>query len=125
MRFWLCGLAWTGSATSSLLLARESLFRGVFGNLRRLSRLRIARFVREEGFYTGAMAINLVVSELISSLHTSFPLRREPGINPQVPLIPIMIFSTMPINFPILFFCPARGLWLSMNYFFNPSQIER
>ncbi len=122
MRFWLC--VWRGLVVRCPRCGKGKLFRGVFAMYDRCPVCDLD-FVREEGFYTGAMAINLVVSELIVTAYI-IPVAVIAGINPQVPFIPIMIFSSpLPILLPILFFRPARGLWLSMNYFFNPSQIER
>lgn len=122
MSFWLC--IWRGLILRCPRCGKGKLFRGVFA-MHNHCPVCDLDFVREEGFYTGAMAINLVVSELIVTAYI-IPVAVIAGINPQVPFIPIMIFSSpLPILLPILFFRPARGLWLSMSYFFNPSQRER
>ncbi len=69
-------------------------------------------FERSSGEMTGGMVINLVVTELIVvvigsayALFTSVPL---------FPLLTTLILVA--IIFPILFYHPARGLWVSILY---------
>lgn len=115
---------WHGLIVRCPRCGKGKLFRGIFAMYDQCPVCGLD-FVREEGFYTGAMAINLVVSELIVTAYI-LPVAIISGINPQIPFIPILIFSSpLPILLPIIFFRPARGLWLSMNYFFNPIQKER
>ena len=122
LRFWRC--VWRGLIVRCPRCGKGKLFRGVLAMHDRCPVCQLD-FEREEGFYTGAMAINLIVSELIVAAYI-IPVAVVSGLNPQVPFIPILIISSpLPILLPLLLFRPARGLWLSMNYFFNPSQIER
>ncbi len=115
---------WHGLIVRCPRCGKGKLFRGIFAMHDQCPVCGLD-FVREEGFYTGAMAINLVVSELIVTAYI-LPVAIISGINPSIPFIPILIFSSpLPILLPIIFFRPARGLWLSMNYFFNPTQKER
>ena len=82
-------------------------------------------FEPEEGYYTGAMAINLIISEL---LVTAFivPFSVWAATNPGVPFIPLLIaLSPLPVVLPILFFRHSKGLWIGMNYLLNPSQFEQ
>jgi uncharacterized protein (DUF983 family) len=78
------------------------------------------KFEREEGFYTGAMAINLVVSELLVTAYI-LPISVWAGLDPRVPFLLILLLSSpLPIVLPLLFFRPTRGLWVNMNYLFDP-----
>ncbi len=82
-------------------------------------------YEREEGFYTGAMAINLVVSELIVAA-IIVPFSVWAGLNPSVPFIPLLILgSPLPIVLPLIFFRHTRGLWVNMNYLFDPPRLEQ
>ncbi|HTI15462.1 MAG TPA: DUF983 domain-containing protein [Dictyobacter sp.] len=74
------------------------------------------QFEREEGYYTGSMAINLVISELVVISFT-LPL----AYNPTIPILPvILIGSTCAILLPFILFHHSRALWLSMDHFLNP-----
>ena len=120
-RFWLC--VWRGLILRCPRCGKGKLFKGIFSMYDACPVCHLD-YQREEGFYTGAMALNLIVSELIVTAYI-LPVSVIAGINPHVPFIPILIFSSpLPIVLPLLFFRPARGLWLSMNYFSNPSWAE-
>jgi hypothetical protein len=81
-------------------------------------------YEREEGFFTGATAINLVVSELLVTVFI-FPVAIWAGTDPHAPYIPFLILGTpLPILVPILFFRHSRALWLSMSYWLDPPQEE-
>jgi hypothetical protein len=62
------------------------------------------KFEREEGYYTSAMAINLVISELIAA-----------AVVLPAAAIPLALLL------PFLLFHHTRGLWLSMDHFLNPT----
>lgn len=73
-------------------------------------------FEREEGYFTSAMAINLVISELLVAA-IAIPL----AANLTIPLIPILVFGApLPVLLPLLFYRHSRSLWLSMDLFLNP-----
>ena len=79
-------------------------------------------YEREEGYFTSAMAINLVVSELLVTAAV-VPFAVIAGLNPSLPFVPILLAGTpLPILLPILFFRPARALWMSMDHLLNPPQ---
>jgi len=81
-------------------------------------------YEREEGFYTGAMALNLIFSELLVTVYV-LPVSIWAGVDPHVPSIPLLLLgSPLPILLPVLFFRHSRGLWINMNYLFNPHSLE-
>src|SRR5260370_2178405 len=81
-------------------------------------------FEREEGFYTGAIAINLIVSELLITAF-AVPFSIWAPLNPGVPFIPLIIpLSPFPILLPFLFFPPPTPLGIVMAYLFNPPRFE-
>ena len=95
------------------------LFKGVFTMHQRCPVCNY-KFEREEGYYTGAMAINLIFSELLVTAYI-LPVSGWAGLNPHVPFLPILLLSSpLPILLPLLFFRPTRGLWVNMNYLFDP-----
>jgi uncharacterized protein (DUF983 family) len=74
-------------------------------------------FEREEGYYTSAMAINLVISELIAAA-----VVLPAAAIPSIPILPVMLVGIpLALLLPFLLFHHTRGLWLSMDHFFNPT----
>ena len=73
-------------------------------------------FEREEGYFTSAMAINIVISEFIVAAFL-IPL----AANPAIPMLPIMLIG-LPITviLPLLFYRHSRSLWMSMDLWLNP-----
>jgi uncharacterized protein (DUF983 family) len=73
-------------------------------------------FEREEGYFTSAIAINIVVSEFIVAAFT-IPL----AANPAIPMLPVLLIG-MPIAviLPLLFYRHSRSLWMSMDLWLNP-----
>ena len=120
-RFWLI-------LKRSLLLrcprcGKGKLFRRWFATYERCS---ICHFVleREEGFYTGAIAINLVISELLVTA-IIIPFAVWAALNPGVPFIPLVIaLSPLPFIFPFIFFRHSKALWIGMAYWLDPPEKE-
>ena len=74
-------------------------------------------FEREPGDYTGAMAINLVVSELLIAI-VAVPL----AASQAVPVSTLIILGvTLPILLPVLFYRPTKSLWMSFDHFIHPA----
>jgi len=74
-------------------------------------------FEREPGYYTGAMAINLVVSELLIAI-IAVPL----AASQAVPVSTLIILGvTLPILLPVLFYRPTKSLWMSFDHFIHPA----
>lgn len=78
------------------------------------------RLEREEGFFTGAMAVNLVVAELvflgcfIAAMILTWP--NTPWGTLQIAAIVLMLF------FPILFYPFSRTLWLAFDLLLRPAR---
>ena len=102
---------------------KGKIFRGWLASYERCS---VCDFVfeREEGFYTGAIAINLVVSELIVTA-VAIPVAIWAALTPGVPAIPIFVALTpLPIILPFIFFRHTKSLWIGMAYFLDPPNLE-
>src|SRR5579864_1717289 len=73
-------------------------------------------FEREPGYYSGAMAINLVVSELLIAI-IAVPL----AASQVVPISTLIILGvTLPVLLPVLFYRPTKSLWMSVDNFIHP-----
>jgi uncharacterized protein (DUF983 family) len=72
-------------------------------------------FEREEGYWTGAMAVNLVFSELIVAAFV-IPLAAA-----QVPLVPLFAIG-LPITalLPFLFYRHSKSFWMSIDFLIHP-----
>jgi len=95
---------------------RGKIFAGFFKTYERCP---VCGFVyeREPGYYTGAMAVNLVVSELLIVI-IAVPL----AASQVVPVIYLIILGcTIPILLPILFYRPTKSLWMSFDHFIHPA----
>jgi uncharacterized protein (DUF983 family) len=78
-------------------------------------------YEREAGYYTGAMAVNLVLSELVIAAIT-IPL----AVNQSVPFVPLLLWGLiMPVLFPLLFYRHAKSIWMSIDHMIHPVTNER
>lgn len=78
-------------------------------------------YEREPGYYTGAIAVNLVVSELLITV-IAVPL----AASQTVPLsILIVLGCTLPWLLPLLFYRPTKSLWMSFDHFVHPASSEK
>lgn len=74
------------------------------------------RYEREEGYFTSAIAIDLVVSELILTA-IALPLAAIPSI----PIIQALLWCVpLAALLPVIFYWHSRSLWMSMNHFLHP-----
>ena len=81
-------------------------------------------YEREEGFYTGAVALNLIVSELLVAAF-AIPFSVWAALHPAVPFIPILLLaSPLPVLLPLLFFRHSKALWISVNYWLDPPRSD-
>jgi uncharacterized protein (DUF983 family) len=73
-------------------------------------------YEREPGYYTGAIAVNLVVTELLLAA-VAVPVAASQAVS-----IPVMIALgvTILILLPLLFFRPTKSLWMSLDHFLHP-----
>lgn len=82
-------------------------------------------YEREEGFYTGAWAINLIISELLVAAFIVL-VAIWAATHPGTPLIPLVIVGALfSVLLPFLFFHHSRSVWISMNYWLNPPELEQ
>lgn len=72
-------------------------------------------FEREEGYWTGAMAVNLVISEIIVAV-VVIPLAAMQ--TPLLPLLAIGIPATALL--PILFYRHSKSLWMCIDFMIHP-----
>ncbi len=73
-------------------------------------------FEREEGYFSSAMAINLVLSELIVTA-VVLPLAANPGI----PIVNTILWcAPLTVILPFLFYRHSRSLWMCMDHYMNP-----
>src|SRR5579863_4757769 len=81
-------------------------------------------YEREEGFYTGAWALNLVISELLVAAFT-IVVAIWAAMHPGTALIPIVVVGALlAILVPLVFFRHSRSVWIGMNYWLNPPELE-
>lgn len=81
-------------------------------------RCQVCGFVyeREEGYFTGAMAVNLVIAELLMTI-VVIPL----SIQPWASLVVILLSGlAMSILLPCLFYRHSKGLWMSLDHILHP-----
>ena len=82
-------------------------------------------YEREEGFYTGAWAINLIISELLVAAFIVL-VAIWAATHPGTPLIPLVIVGALfSVLLPFLFFHHSRSVWISINYWLNPPELEQ
>jgi len=78
-------------------------------------------YEREPGYYSGAMAVNLVVSELLIAA-IAIPLAASQSVSV---VILIALGATLPFLLPLLFYRPTKCLWMSLDHFLHPVNSER
>ncbi len=99
---------------------RGKIFQGFFKTYERCPVCSF-EFEREPGYYSGAMAINLVVSELLIAI-IAVPL----AASQVVPISTLIILGvTLPVLLPILFYRPTKSLWMSFDHFIHPVGSDR
>ena len=77
------------------------------------------RFEREEGYWTGAIAVNLTVTVLLIVI-ILVPVAIALATS-QIPVLLLMIVSLpLPILLPLLFFRHAKSLWMSFDFMIHP-----
>ncbi len=77
------------------------------------------RFEREEGYWTGAMAVDLVVAELlvVAYIVILFVV--------GAPLVPQLVSGLLlALLFPIVFYPHARSLWMTIDFLLHPTPLQ-
>lgn len=75
-------------------------------------------FEREEGYFTGAMAVNLVVSELLLAA-IAIPLALQPWASF---VFFLLIGCALAVLLPVLFYRHSKALWMSIDHVFHPAE---
>ena len=73
-------------------------------------------YEREEGYFTGAMAVNLVISELILAALAIY-LAIQPGVSV---ILLVIVGGVFAILLPILLYHHSKGLWMSIDHILHP-----
>ena len=81
------------------------------------------RYEREEGYWTGAIAINLVITELLIAL-VAVPLAISLASSGQPITLLIIVGLPMPFILPFLFFRHSKSLWMSVDFMLHPVDPE-
>ena len=98
-------------------LGARSLFRTWFAMHERCAVCGL-RFEREQGYFLGAIYINYGVTVVLALLG-SFALEywTQPSLTQE-----LVLWIGFGTAFPVLFFPYSRGLWLGVDYLFDPSE---
>jgi len=81
------------------------------------------RYEREEGYWTGAIAVNLVVTELLIAF-VAVPLAVALALAQQPITLLIIIGLPLPFILPFLFFRHAKSVWMSIDFMLHPVDPE-
>ncbi|TME59090.1 MAG: DUF983 domain-containing protein [Chloroflexi bacterium] len=81
------------------------------------------RFEREPGYWTGAVALNLVVTELLIAI-VIVPLAIWLALTQQPITLLIVIGLPLPFILPFLFFRHAKSFWMSIDFRIHPVDPE-
>ena len=94
---------------------KGKVFRGIFTTYERCP---VCHFVyeREPGYYTGAIAVNLIATELLIAI-VAVPVAASQAFS--IPAM-IVIGVLLCIGLPLLFFRPTKSLWMSIDHVLHP-----
>jgi uncharacterized protein (DUF983 family) len=98
---------------------KGKIFSGFFKTYERCPNCHF-RYEREEGYYTGAVAINLILTEFVLAA-VALPVAASQAVS-----LPVMIALgvTLPILLPLLFYRLTKSLWMSLDHFIHPVPAE-
>ena len=77
-------------------------------------------YEREEGYFTGAMAVNLVIAELLL-VAIVFPLALQPW---ESLLLWLVLGIVLSVLLPVQFYRHSKGLWMSIDQLLHPVEIS-
>ncbi|HEY1350296.1 MAG TPA: DUF983 domain-containing protein [Ktedonobacteraceae bacterium] len=94
---------------------RGKIFQGF---LKTYQRCPVCHFTyeREPGYYTGAMALNLIVTELLL-VAIALPVAASQTVS--IPVL-IALGLTLPVLLPLIFYRPSKSLWMSLDHLLHP-----
>lgn len=81
------------------------------------------RFERESGYWTGAIAVNLVVTELLIAI-VVVPVATWLALTQQPITLLLVIGIPMPFVLPFLFFRHAKSFWMNIDFRVHPVDPE-
>jgi uncharacterized protein (DUF983 family) len=81
------------------------------------------RFERESGYWTGAIAVNLVVTELLITI-VVVPVATWLALTQQPITLLLVIGIPMPFVLPFLFFRHAKSFWMNFDFRVHPVDPE-
>jgi uncharacterized protein (DUF983 family) len=76
-------------------------------------------FEREEGYWTGAIAVNLVVAEMLAAA-AAIPL----AINQASPVLVMGIGLPLVIALPFLFYRHSNSFWMALDFIIHPVSLS-
>lgn len=76
-------------------------------------------FEREEGYWTGAMAVNLVLTEIIAAAIV-IPL----AVMQFNPLILYGVGIPLIALIPLIFYRETKAIWMSFDFIINPTSLR-
>lgn len=80
-------------------------------------------FEREEGYWTGAMALNLIVTETLVAAFI-IPLAALIGLH-SIPALPVIVIGLpLPIVLPILFYKHSKSYWMTIDFLIHPAEYD-
>ena len=110
----LARLLWRGLRLRCPVCGRGKLFRSWFHMHENCSYCG-HHFEREEGYFVGAMALNLIVTELLLLVAVIAVIAAH------VPLVPaILVGCVLGVACPLLFFPHARSCWMVLDLILHP-----
>ena len=114
------GLLGRGLRQRCPVCGKGKIFRGF---IKTNERCPVCNFVfeREPGYYTGAIAANLIVTELVIAA-VAIPVAASRAVS-----IPIMVLlgATLPILLPLLCYRPTKSIWMSFDHIVHPAEDRR
>jgi uncharacterized protein (DUF983 family) len=94
---------------------KGKIFQGIFKTYERCPVCNFT-YEREPGYYTGAMAANLVISELLIAA-VAIPVAASQAFSiPEMAIIGIV----MCVGLPLLLYRPTKSLWMSLDHVLHP-----
>ncbi len=81
------------------------------------------RFERESGYWTGAIAVNLVITELLITI-VVVPVATWLALTQQPITLLLVIGIPMPFILPFLFFRHAKSFWMNIDFRVHPIDPE-
>ncbi len=99
---------------------KGKIFAGLFKTYERCPNCNFY-YEREEGYYTGAIAINLALSELLI-VCIAVPIAASQSISNTVSIPELTALGlVLTILLPLVFFRPTKALWMSFDHFIHPT----